>query len=97
VTTASFKGGDVTSILGGVELDFREADVAERPATININTLMGGVDIKVPESWGVDLRVSALLGGVADERKGRVAQPDGGSPHLVLTGLAIMGGVTIKS
>jgi len=96
MVSQTFRGGDITAFMGSVELDFREAAVADPPAKLNVNTMMGGVDLRVPDSWVVDMRVSALLGGVEDQRKGRLAsQP--GAPHLIITGLAIMGGVTIKS
>ena len=43
------------AVLGGVELDLREATFAEQVTEINVNVLMGGVEIKVPE--GVEVQI----------------------------------------
>ena len=96
-------GGQATAFVGGVELDLRDAAVMERPATIDVTVVMGGAEIRVPPEWTVRLDALAIMGGASDSRKkkGAVADrtsdlvPDD-SPHLVITGLVLMGGVEIK-
>ncbi len=53
----------VLSIMGGADLDFQHAEVAERTTTIRVFTIMGGAELRFPP--GVDVQVSkfALMGG----------------------------------
>ena len=47
--------GPRSAFMGGVDLDLREADIAEGRAVIHVFAMMGGVDIRVPEDWTVEL------------------------------------------
>jgi LiaF transmembrane domain/Cell wall-active antibiotics response LiaF, C-terminal len=89
----TFRGGDLTAILGGCEIDLRQAAI-NGDAVIEVFALWGGIEIRVPEGWSVSTRVGALLGGVEDKTRA----PQGASTHrLTLNGFAIMGGVEIKN
>jgi len=88
-----FRGGDLTAILGGCEIDLRRAAI-NGEAVIDIFAMWGGIELKVPEDWAVESRVTPLLGGVEDKTRA----PQGSTAHrLVLRGFAIMGGVEIKN
>jgi len=88
-----FKRGDAFAFMGGCELDLREASMRDDEAVFDIFALMGGVEMRVPEDWVVDNRGFALLGGFVDKtRPVRDAKK-----RLVLTGLAVMGGVEVKN
>jgi predicted membrane protein len=65
----NFKGGDVTSVMGGARLDLRDAMMAPgEEATVDVFGVMGEVEILVPEGWVVDVRVQPVMGGVKDSR-----------------------------
>lgn len=67
--TGALRGGKVTSVLGGVDLDLRNASLEPgQTAIIDVFNLLGGTDIKVPENWLVSLETVTVLGGVSDER-----------------------------
>jgi len=88
-----FKRGDAFALMGGCELDLREAAMKDDEAVFDIFALMGGVEMRVPEDWVVDNRGFALLGGFVDKtRPVRDAKK-----RLILTGLAVMGGVEVKN
>jgi hypothetical protein len=89
----SFRGGDLNAFMGGVELDLREAAITESPAVIDVFAMWGGIEIKVPERWFVDPRVTALLGGFEDKTRGSVESGE----RLVIRGLVLMGGIEIKN
>jgi hypothetical protein len=89
----SFRGGDLNAFMGGVELDLREAAIAESPAVIDVFVMWGGIEIKVPERWFVDPRVTALLGGFEDKTRGSTEAGE----RLVVRGLVLMGGIEIKN
>lgn len=93
-TSQSFTGADLTAIFGGVELDLREAEVADPPAHVSTTVAFGGADIRVPEDWTVRLDVLPLFGGATDERSRSSAEH--GAVDLVVTGMALFGGVNIE-
>lgn len=65
----AFHGGEVTAFMGGSQLDLRQAAIAPgEVAVIDIDALMGGVVIRVPEGWQVDVGTTMIMGGVNDER-----------------------------
>lgn len=89
-----YKGGQVSAIFGGVELDLRDA-IIKKEATLNVTTLCGGIDIRVPRNWRVQSNVFPILGGV--ENKATGDQADNKSPLLIIAGTVALGGVEIKS
>jgi predicted membrane protein len=93
-SSQEFKGGDFTAVMGGCEVDLRDARIADGPAVIDVFAFWGGVDIRVPPDWEVDGQVTAILGGF-DNRSG-TGQIDH-SQLLVVRGLAMMGGVDVRS
>jgi predicted membrane protein len=92
-TSQNFKGGEVTTSFGGVQLDLRGAKLAPEGATLNIKAFVGGVEALVPEGWDIEMDVSGTIAGTSDER----SHPGGqGAPKLVITGSATLGGITLK-
>lgn len=90
-----FRGGNVTAVIGGVELDLRKANLTGT-AYLDVVAFWGGIEIKVPPSWTVDARVVALMGAFENKVDSPVT-PAPGAPRLVLRGHAIMGAVVIGS
>jgi predicted membrane protein len=91
--SSAFRGGEVTAVMGGCELDLRHAAI-DGEAVIEIFALWGGIEIRVPEDWTVVSRVTPLLGGVDDTTR----PPQSASRHrLVLRGFVVMAGVEIKN
>ena len=92
VTSQQFAGGEITAIMGGCELDLREASLSG-DAVVNIFALMGGITIQVPVDWTVQLEGAPILGGFEES----TLRPKDGSKRLVVRGYAIMGGVEIRN
>ena len=92
VSTPDFRGGEITAVMGGCALDLREASIVKE-AVINVFTIWGGINIKVPPDWTVVLNGTPLMGGFSEKT---VTPPDG-SKRLVITGYAIMGGVEVRN
>lgn len=94
----NFRGGDVTVILGGADIDLRDSGIEEPPAKINVVSFFGGVDIKVPEGWQVEMEVLPILGGAEDERprSSMRRESSAGKPDLIITGFVAFGGLSIK-
>jgi predicted membrane protein len=91
--SAAFRGGELTAVMGGCELDLRHAAI-DGEAVIDVFAMWGGIEIRVPEDWTVSSRITPLLGGVDDKTR----PPKGASRHhLVLRGFVIMAGVEVKN
>lgn len=92
-TSQAFRGGSLSAIMGGIDLDLRQADIVDK-AEIAVFAFWAGVDIKVPPTWRVRVTGLPLLGGF-DNKTTPPADPD--APELVVHVTAIMGGVEVKS
>lgn len=87
-----YKGGKVTAIMGGVEIDLRKS-VIKKDATLDMFVLMGGVELRVPENVVVKTKATAILGGIENKSQ---ATEDKNAPVLYITGEVIMAGIEIK-
>lgn len=97
IRSANFRGGSVGVIFGGFDIDLREAVIAGDSASIDVFVLFGGVDLRVPESWNVNVKATPILG--SSEYKPRSSGPLAGSPRktLTVTGVVMFGGVEVKN
>ncbi len=78
--SADFRGGDLMAVMGGFNVDLRNAKIANGPAVIDVFAFWGGIDIKVPEDWAVTVRGIPLLGGFDDKTQAaRRKRPSRGS------------------
>ncbi len=93
--TEALKGGELTAIFGGFELDLREATMEGETARFDVFILFGGGELRVPETWEVVNQANAIAGAVEDKTTHSI--PAGVSrPRLVITGLCLFGGLEIK-
>ena len=89
---------NVYAMMGGVDLDFRDAVLQPGVTEIRTRVLMGGVDIIVPPGVAVEADGVAIMGGFDDHhRPGPWSEADGPRPVLRITGMALMGGVDIET
>lgn len=92
-TNKQLKGGSVSTIMGGCDLDFRNAEMEKEEMVLEISSIMGGVDIKVPSHWDVVMQGTPILGSVEDKTR----KPKNPSKKLIINGSAIMGGIEVKN
>ncbi|WP_420442526.1 DUF1707 SHOCT-like domain-containing protein [Candidatus Palauibacter sp.] len=81
------------AVMGGTDLDFRQATFATGTVSVRLLALMGGVDIVVPPGVRVEWGGIALMGGVSTPERDTPPAPD--APVIRLTGLVCMGGVDV--
>jgi hypothetical protein len=93
-TSQTFRGGEATALLGGIELDLRECRMADAQARIEVFACMGGISMRIPRNWTVQSEVAAILGGFHDQTTPPV---DGNAGRLIITGQAIMGGIEVTN
>ena len=94
VVSQDFRGGALTAIMGGCELDLRHASISSGKAVIDTFALWGGIEIKVPQEWSVVVQGTPILGAFDDKT---VRAGGDGSKVLVIKGIALMGGVELKN
>jgi len=80
------------AIMGGGEIDLREARFTDGAVTIHAVAIMGGIQITVPENADVHVNGIGIMGGFDHTAAG--GGP--GGPRIVVNGLAFWGGVAIQ-
>lgn len=93
LSAQDFQGGSATALLGGCEIDLTKASIEGGEAVINTFAFWGGIEIKVPADWMVETRGTAVLGGFDDTSR----RPDDSRKRLIVSGIAVMGGVEVKN
>lgn len=85
----------VFAMMGGAQLDFREAHLPPGVTELAVYAFWGGVEIIVPPGITVESSGVAILGGFGHANEaGRTVDPNG--PVLRIDGIAVMGGVEIQ-
>ena len=95
IFSKSFRGGDITNIFGGTELDFTHADIQGR-AIIDVTQVFGGTKIIVPADWQVITDMSSIFAGVDDKRLKHL-RPASSTKVLLLKGVSLFAGLEIRS
>lgn len=93
ILSKNFKGGDVTTFMGGAEIDLTKADWNGK-VMIDCFNMFGGTKLIVPPDWDVQTGVVTVFGGIEDKRPPVTVDPN---KVLYLEGTCIFGGVEIKS
>ena len=81
------------AIMGGHEIDLREAEIEGGEPTLNLIAVMGGADVYVPDSVHLEVGGFSLMGG--HEEVGRELRPRPGAPVVRIQVYNLMGGATI--
>ncbi|WP_406242490.1 LiaF transmembrane domain-containing protein [Tissierella carlieri] len=88
-----FKGGRATAVMGGIDIDLRGAKLYNNEAHIEVNAIMAGVEIFVPDGWRVEVTGFPLLGGWSNKTRYN-GDPD--APLLKIKCFVMFGGMDIK-
>lgn len=95
VISKNFKGGEVTCIFGGAEINLQQADI-QGTVTIELTQVFGGAKLTIPSNWKVRHdATTTILGGLEDNRVMGVQEDE--TKILILRGTVIFGGVEINS
>jgi len=98
IANQDFKGGELTAIFGGFELDLRQATLGGNQVRVDVFVLFGGGELKVPPHWAVTMKGSAIMGAFEDKTLPMASSETGGPQvHLVVTGLVLFGGLTVMN
>ncbi|MFO7525589.1 MAG: LiaF-related protein [Ignavibacteriaceae bacterium] len=97
ITSKNFKGGNITAIFGGSEINMTQCQLAEGLNSIDVFAFFGGTTIIVPKNWNVVVSVTSILGGFSNKGiKDPTIEIDT-SRSLVIKGLVVFGGGEVKN
>lgn len=85
----------VVNVMGGADLDLRDALIDSNETVITVISVMGGSDIIVPEGVDVQLGGFAVMGGNDFEIEG--PRPGPGAPVVRVRAFSLMGGTDVKT
>ena len=91
----NFKGGEVNSVFGGIEIDLSEAQLAEGVHHLELNSVFGGIVLYVPADWKIEIRQTQVFGHFADNRPKPDFEIDE-NRLLVIEAHVVFGGGEIK-
>lgn len=97
ITSDNFRGGKITAVFGGAELDLRSCKLAEGQNVLEITAMFGGVTMVAPPEWTVIIDITPVFGGVSDERVQHPSIIKDVSKELHIKGFLLFGGVEIKN
>jgi predicted membrane protein len=92
ITTPDFRGGELTAVMGGCDLDLRQSSI-NGEAVLNVFSLFGGITIKVPIDWTVQLEGTPIMGGFEE----KTVPPAVAGKRLTVRGYVIMGGLEVRN
>ncbi len=84
---------NAVAVMGGDEIDLREAEIEGGELTVNVVAIMGGANVYVPESVETEIGGFSLMGG--HEEVGSQRSPRPGAPVVRIRIYCLMGGATI--
>lgn len=101
-TSKQFEGGNLAAFMGGGTIDLRDADIQIDSAMIDVFVFMGGIDIRIPRHWHVNIQGTPILGGIDNKtvvmsKEEIEAHPEKSIKKLTIRGMAILGGIEIKN
>lgn len=85
----------VVNLMGGADLDLRQATVEAADTSVTVVSVMGGSTIVVPEGVEVDAGGFAFLGGNDVRLEGPPPQP--GAPRLRIRAWSLLGGTDVTT
>ena len=96
ITSKNFRGGRITSIFGGSELNLTHAQLSQGYNVLDMFCMFGGSTFIVPSDWDVNVDVTAIFGGFSDKRYKSKDLASDNTKRLNIKGIVIFGGGEIK-
>ena len=97
VSSEGFVGGKVTSMFGGIDIDLRPATLSPEKNIIDLFTIFGGAEFKVPSDWTVNVSELTVLFGAFEDKRSIDSSSTDPSKVLYIKGLILFGGGEIRN
>ncbi|WP_316829807.1 LiaF transmembrane domain-containing protein [Pedobacter aquatilis] len=95
VYSKNLKGGDITVVFGGADINLTQADFNET-AVFDVTAVFGGVKLIVPQNWIIKTNGTPIFGSIEDKR-GHLIPTGEIQKTLIIDGTVLFGGIEIKS
>ncbi|MFC2130804.1 LiaI-LiaF-like domain-containing protein [Bacteroidota bacterium] len=95
INDRNFKGGNVSALFGGAEIDLTEAELSSEGAVLNLNAAFGSIEVFIPTHWHVKISGTPIFGGFEDKTK--QDKPSDDSRILNINYNVIFGGIEIRN
>ena len=95
-SSQNLKGGNITAIFGGSEIDLTSSQMSNEGTVIDMFTMFGGTKLIVPGNWQVRSEATSVFGGFTDKRHIKPEQAFT-EKVLLIKGFVFFGGVEIKN
>ena len=86
-----FEGASLNAVFGGIDLNLTDAQI-QNDTVINVTSVFGGVDIKVPSNVNVRVKSTSIFGGVDN----KVKKYTENLPTIYVKAFCLFGGADIK-
>ena len=96
VISKEFKGGEVTCLFGGAEINLSQADIKET-VVLEVTQVFGGTKLIIPTNWKVQMDMTAIFGGIEDKRNLNGNDLTDPNKTLIIKGVSLFAGMEIKS
>lgn len=96
ILSKNFKGGEITNVFGGSEVNLSQADI-DKTATLELVNVFGGTRLIIPANWEIHSELVSVFGNIEDKRNMQSSLNSDNAKVLVLKGNTFMGGIEIKS
>ncbi|MCU4163075.1 LiaF transmembrane domain-containing protein [Carboxylicivirga caseinilyticus] len=97
IESNNFKGGKITAVFGGSEINLERCQLSDEGAVLEMVTIFGGAKLIVPRGWNVKTEVVSIFGGFADKRTYYNETVSDPSKTLYIKGVAIFGGGELRN
>jgi len=97
VTSKDFKGGNIQTTFGGLDINLMQAEIAQSPAVLHLRVAFGGVELVVPSSWEIKSEIDPTMGSFEDKRVLRPNATGVPTQLLILRGSCSFGSIEVKS
>ena len=94
VSSDEFRGGEIVAFMGTSKLDMRDLAAPSSPAALEVNCVMGNVELRIPPEWSVQIDNTVVMGEAKDNRPR--ALDAHAATDLTVTGAVVMGNQKIE-
>lgn len=95
IISSNLRGGKLTAIFGGTDIDMKHATPSTDGCIIDAVVIFGGTNLLVPDDWQIKSEVVSIFGGFSDKRI--VPSQINPSKLIIIKGVALFGGIELKS
>lgn len=92
-TSKELKGGEISTVMGSIEVDLRDAEIDGESAAIEASAVMSSIQLFLPTHWEVKVKGSPVLGSLDN----RCHPNKDASKTIFINASTVMGSIEIRN